>query len=171
MIVRIRAGLHNRLALLRHLQAPRDYRLLVQIFSVALIAPWLMRLPTAYVARLLTPVRPQPLPDPNRIAQVIHYTDIILRVGRPLVQARCLTRGLTLYYVLRRSGLTVDLHFGAGYVDRVFTAHCWLAQDGVPFAEQIDPRAHYQTMFVIPAVAAAVDLTHASGTATDENTG
>lgn len=149
MIGRIRTGLHNRLTLLRRLQPPRNYRLLAQIFGLALIAPWLMRLPTPHVARLLTPVRPSPSPDPSRIAQIIGYTDLVLRIGRPLVQARCLTRGLTLYYFLRRSGLAVDLHFGAGYVDRVFAAHCWLVKDGVPFAEPVDPQTRYETMFVI----------------------
>lgn len=156
MILRIRAAISARLAVVRRLQPPHDYWLLVQVFGVALLAPWLMRLPTAHVARLLTPRRPPLLPDPRRVAQIIRYTDVILRVGHPLVQNRCLTRGLTLTYFLRRSGLAVDLHFGAGYVNQAFAAHCWLVKEGVPFAEPTDPRSRYQTMFVIPAEAAAL---------------
>lgn len=154
MMTHIRAGLRGRLAVLRRLQPPRDYLLFLRIFGFALVAPWLMRLPMAQVTRLLTPTQPATSPDPLRVEQIILYTNVILRACRPLVQERCLTRGLTLYHFLRRSGLEVDLHFGAGYVDHAFAAHCWLVKDGEPYAEQPDPRLRYQTMFVMPVVAA-----------------
>lgn len=169
MITWIHSRLRARLAVLRHLQPPHDYWLLVRIFGFALIAPWLMRLPVTQVTWILTPLQPKTSPDPQRIAKIVLYTNVILRTCRPLVQARCLTRGLTLYHFLRRSGLDVDLHFGAGYVDQVFAAHCWLVKEGEPFAEQPDPRLHYQTLFVMPAMATVPCFVQDGSTSRDQD--
>ncbi|MBX3011474.1 MAG: lasso peptide biosynthesis B2 protein [Caldilineaceae bacterium] len=133
------ASMRARLAHLRRLKPPRNYLLLLHILGVAMVAPWLLRLPMKRVAKLVTPAQPRRTPEPQRIAQIVAYTDTVLRACQPLVQDRCLTRGLTLYYFLRRHGLPVALQFGVGYVDQAFTGHCWLEEGGVPFAEAQDP--------------------------------
>lgn len=130
--------IRGRLAILRELERPRNYGLLLAIFGLALITPWVMRLQLSWVAKRLTPsIRPSS-PDQQQIEQVLAYTDAVIRTFRPLIQDRCLTRGLTRYYFLRRIGLPVELHFGAGYVDNAFEGHCWLVKDGQAFAETDD---------------------------------
>jgi hypothetical protein len=72
-----------------------------------------------------------------------------LRVGRPLVRRGCLTRGITLYYFLRRAGADVRLCFGLGAVDGGdgFDGHCWLVLAGEPYLEPRDPRPLYTEMY------------------------
>jgi hypothetical protein len=73
----------------------------------------------------------------------------MLDVGRPLVRRGCLTRGLTLYYCLRRAGVSVALCFGMGQTSTGdgFDGHCWLELDGKPYLEARDPRSYYATMY------------------------
>ncbi|MCB0062264.1 MAG: lasso peptide biosynthesis B2 protein, partial [Caldilineaceae bacterium] len=94
-------------------------------------------------------VAPASPPTTAEIARRLHCMTVIMALGRPLIQPRCLTRGVTLYYFLRRAGLAVDLHFGVSQRTTPFLAHCWLVLDGQPFAEQVDPYTCYETMFVI----------------------
>lgn len=143
-------NLGARLALVRRLEKPHDYGLFLRILVFALVAPWLMRLPLAQVAKLLTPA-PSRLHPPRRpVAQIIAYTDAILHSCRPLVQDRCLTRGLTLYYFLGRNGFAVELHFGVGYANGRFAGHCWLVKEGKPFAEAGDPYVRFTPTYQFP---------------------
>jgi hypothetical protein len=83
----------------------------------------------------------------------------MLQAGRPLVRRGCLTRGVTLYYCLRRAGVDVGLTFGMGRVDGGdgFDGHCWLVKGGEPYLEARDPRDHYVPMYSFPCSAAAQD--------------
>ena len=56
-----------------------------------------------------------------------------LAVG--LLRHRCLGRGLTRYFFLRRAGLEVTLCFGVRLEGEGLTGHCWLEKGGVPFLE------------------------------------
>jgi len=64
----------------------------------------------------------------------------VIRRGKPVVRPGCLTRGVTLYYGLRREGLDVALCFGVGSPDGQMAGHCWLEMDGLPLLEGTDPR-------------------------------
>jgi hypothetical protein len=81
-----------------------------------------------------------PPPAPDEVAGMIRRIDRLLAAGRPFVRQGCLTRGVTLYYFLRRSGADVSLCFGMGEVRGRLEGHCWLVCQGEPLAERRDPR-------------------------------
>ena len=125
---------HTTLAVLdwRH-----EYRLFVPILLFAIFVPWLMRFPLPKVSRMLRIPYLPPQPDEQQVQRILHCTDAVLALGRPLVQPRCLTRGVTLYYFLRKAGLPVELHFGVQQRSATLYAHCWLMLDDQPFAEPV----------------------------------
>ena len=51
--------------------------------------------------------------------------------------SRCLARALTLWYLLRRRGITTDLRFGIRKQDGKLLAHAWVEYDGHPLT--LDP--------------------------------
>jgi hypothetical protein len=89
---------------------------------------------------------------------MVRRIDRLLLAGRPLVRSGCLTRGITLFYFLRRAGADVSLRFGMGEVDGSYSGHCWVVHDGLPLAEKRDPRPLFTEMFRIPATGAAERL-------------
>lgn len=138
----------RRFAIIRQIQSA-DYWLLVRLGCFAASVPFLMRLKLAHAARLLT-VKPPPIaPDPAQVQRLIRCVDLLLRVGPPLIQARCLTRGVTLYYFLRRAGMPVALHFGVATAVQPFQAHCWLVYEGTPYAEAEDTEQSFTSVYVM----------------------
>jgi transglutaminase superfamily protein len=119
--------------------------------AVALAAPLLARLDLPRLYRCLEPSPRSPRlapPDPGRVIAVFgRRMDRVIRWGKPLVRAGCLTRGITGYYILRRSGLDVALCFG---VDPKHgpgvLGHCWLVFGGEPVLEAANPLAAYTEM-------------------------
>lgn len=81
-----------------------------------------------------------PPPTPEVVAAMIRRIDRLLAAGRPVVRPGCLTRGITLYYFLRRAGAEVSLCFGMGEVRGALEGHCWIVCQGEPLAERRDPR-------------------------------
>lgn len=143
--------LNRRITVLRQFRRPAAAWLFLRLFSFAVIAPWLMYLRAPKLTRLLTPRHSPGAADPVQVQQILVGMDAVMRVGRPLVQVRCLTRGLTLYYFLRRAGLVVELWFGVSKTAERFGAHCWLVKDGEPFGEKADPRAIFTPVYHLPA--------------------
>jgi hypothetical protein len=88
--------------------------------------------------------------DPELIKRIVDHVDLAIRLGRPLVPAGCLTRGLTQYHFLAAAGLSLRLRFGLGLLDGRYDGHCWLEMDGAPILEDADPRRRFQVMFSIP---------------------
>ena len=115
---------------------------------MAIAAPALARLDLPRLHRCLEPSprssRP-PAADPDQVIDILgRRVDRVIRWGRPLVRAGCLTRGITGYYILRRAGLDVALCFGMGPVrEPGVIGHCWLVFGGEPVLEGADPRAAY----------------------------
>ena len=116
--------------------------LLLQIYLFVITVPVLLRLKLTRLAGLLEPRR-MPPPDEARANAVIAATERVLGSGRPLVRPGCLTRGLTLFYFLRRAGVDVALLFGVGEGDGKPAGHCWIVKGGEPFLESRDPRPHF----------------------------
>ncbi len=91
----------------------------------------------------IEPGKPPPTPEGGQIEDIGERTaawvDAIIRRGRPLVRPGCLTRGVTLYYALRRDGIDLALAFGVGTDQGAPAGHCWLDLDGKPFLERVDP--------------------------------
>jgi hypothetical protein len=55
----------------------------------------------------------------------------LARVSRHTgLNGTCLTRSLTLYWLLRRRGISTDLRLGARQRDNIFQAHAWLEYHG-----------------------------------------
>lgn len=145
--------------------------LVVRLGFFALFVPLLMRLPLARSESFLVPSRlldkrektfqgidkQPPLKQPS-ISEYLLYTDIALRLGRPLTQYRCLTRCVTLYYFLSRQGVELSIIFGAGSLNGKFAAHCWLEIDGKPFAETQNPYIVYSATYSIPDSALATSI-------------
>ncbi len=76
-----------------------------------------------------------------------------MRAGYPLVRPGCLTRGVTLFWFLRRAGFDVELRFGLDpALGEVTDAHCWLALDGAPLLEKVDV-ARFSELYRLPLVA------------------
>jgi hypothetical protein len=128
----------------------RPRALVARALVFATAAPLLARLDLERLQRVLEPRRAVPMRD----AQAIHAAgreyaaavDTVLRRARLIVRPGCLTRGITLYALLRRGGADVALCFGVGRTegsgDRV-VGHCWLVLDDEPFLERGDPRASF----------------------------
>jgi hypothetical protein len=132
---------------------------------VALAAPALMRLPLAKLDALLewaVSRAASPPVDPDSIASTVLQ---MLDFWSPLVRRGCLTRGLTLYYCLRRVGVPVALRFGMGRTSSGdgFDGHCWLELAGEPYLEARDPRSHYAAMYTFGRGSAAAEAEAALG--------
>lgn len=121
--------------------------LFFRIFLFALAVPALMRLKLPRLRFLLEPRNPIAVAESARIQQIATYVEYVLLAARPLIRPGCLTRGLTLYYFLRRAGLDVHLCFGIGKVDEEFVGHCWLLKDGQPFMEARDPSPVFKEVY------------------------
>ena len=134
--------------------------LLVRLATMAVVAPWLVRAGLPRLQRWIEPRRPPPAPDPpatERIEdQLATWVDAIIRRGQPLVRPGCLTRGVTLYYALRREGDDVALCFGIGTDEGEVAGHCWLDRAGRPVLERVDPLV----MFTEVARVSAEGVTH-----------
>jgi hypothetical protein len=60
-----------------------------------------------------------------------------------------------LFWFLRRAGLDVELRFGLDTQSVPATdGHCWIALDGEPFLERVDPRPRFAETYRLPLVAA-----------------
>jgi hypothetical protein len=139
------------------LRGPRDWLALIRIAPFAALVPALMRLPLPRLAALVTR-----RPNPRRatraeIERLERVTTLAPRIGRPLVGSGCLTRGLTLYWFLRRAGLDVELRFGLDPEDggELTDGHCWLTLDGEPYLEPRDPRLRFTELYRLPLASTA----------------
>src|ERR1700759_4635439 len=124
--------LNRRLRIVHDVYVRGEVPLFVQSFCVAVATPLLMRLPLSRVESLIERAAAwsrTPANDPHEVAGTVLR---MLQTGRPIVRTGCLTRGLSLYYSLRRAGVDVSLAFGLGRVEGGdgFEGHCWLVLDG-----------------------------------------
>jgi transglutaminase superfamily protein len=121
--------------------------LVLRALLVEIVVPLVMRLPTRRLEALLAPLGP---PAPEERAEAIrNAVDRAFRFHP--VKRTCLTRGVALCYLLRRSGFDVSLAFGLGPNASDWRGHCWLVREGRPYLERVDPQEHFAEMLVIPA--------------------
>jgi hypothetical protein len=145
--------LPNRLHALGELEDAREAVLFAHLASFAATVPLLMRLPLQRWAKLLTRPPRQRAVSPAEIERLDRLITLAPRVGRPLVRTGCLTRGVTLFWFLRRAGLNVELRFGVDPADAdEADGHCWLALDGEPYLERVDPRPRFTELYRLPLV-------------------
>jgi transglutaminase superfamily protein len=125
--------------------------LLLQIGVFASLVPLLMRLKFARVERLLRVRQPSRRASSWSPDAIVKHLQLARRIGSPVVGSGCLTRGVTLYYFLRRAGIDVTLSFGVRQIGEEFIGHCWLVRGGVPFLEDQDPRPLYVQTVSMPS--------------------
>jgi hypothetical protein len=139
--------LAKRLTILRQVRNPADAVLLLRMLVFAAAVPLLLRLKLSRLQPLLEPKALPLTPEPARVQKIVSLVDAVLQIGKPLVRPGCLTRGVTLYYFLSRSGLEVTLCFGIGALGDKFVGHCWLSRGGEPFLEETDPRPRFAEVY------------------------
>lgn len=135
----------DRLRALSDLSGQREVLLCARVCAFACLVPLLMRMPLSRMARLLqhdvrTCSCDEAKIDGERLAVIVESAQ---RAGHPLVRRGCLTRGVTLFWFLRRAGAEVELCFGLGAERGDYSGHCWLTLDGEPFLERVDPRPRF----------------------------
>lgn len=123
----------------------------MRVGAFAAAVPVLMRLPLPRVAALISrPTRRSP-PSATEVERLERVTALAPRVAGPVVRRGCLTRGVTLFWFLRRAGLDIELRFGIDPADGEDTdGHCWLSLDGEPFLERSDPRPRFVELYRLP---------------------
>jgi len=141
----------DRLGALAQLRSPRELALFVYVTAFASGVPVLMRLPLTRLDALLArpPRRRRDPPPPIRVERLVALAALAPRFAQPLVRSGCLTRGVTLFWFLRRAGLEVELRFGldpSGDAD----GHCWLTLGGEPYLERTDPRPRFAEIYRLP---------------------
>jgi hypothetical protein len=134
------------------LHGPRDWLVLMRIAPFAALVPALMRLPLPRLAALVTRPPHSRRPMAAEIERLERVMTLAPRISRPLVRSGCLTRGLTLYWFLRRAGLDVELRFGLDPNDGgdPTDGHCWLTLSGEPYLEPRDPRLRFSEIYRLP---------------------
>ena len=149
--------LRRRVAILRDIRGGAEAWLFLRALVFALGVPLRLRRPWPELDRALQrrfPSVPAGDPGSDRCDRIARCVEGALEMGRPLVRPGCLTRGLTLYYFLRRAGFPVTLCFGARRREGQWVAepgHCWLESDGEPLRERSDPRPSFVTLYRLPA--------------------
>lgn len=150
--------LQRRVEALRQARHLADAPLLARMIVFASLVPVMTRLQPRTLERLLR--RPVRRPEPASLetaTRIVEHLRLARRIASPLVRPGCLTRGLTLYYFLRRAGFDVTLCFGMGGAAGQFSGHCWLSRAGGPFLEAPDPRPLYAHVFSIPFTSSSSD--------------
>jgi hypothetical protein len=134
--------------------AGRLYAVRIFLFA-AFVVPFLLRRRIDRLAPLIEPSSPVPpipaRPNAAAVEDLVKRIDRLLVAGHPVIRSGCLTRGVTLYYFLRRAGIDVALRFGMGEIEGSLSGHCWLEHEGEPLVEKRDPRPLFVEMFRIPS--------------------
>jgi hypothetical protein len=121
--------------------------LLLRLATIAMATPLLVRFGLPRLQKWLEPARPPSPIDPAESArieaQTAAWVDGIIRRGKVFVRPGCLTRGVTLYYALRRMGDDVSLCFGVGPDGGTMAGHCWIDKAGEPLVEREDPASMF----------------------------
>lgn len=86
-----------------------------------------------------------PMPHPDQVALTIQQCEQALRLAIQygLYPGNCLSRSLTLWWLLRRQGVDSELRIGVRIVAGRFQAHAWIEYAGQPLYEVQDVHQHY----------------------------
>jgi hypothetical protein len=141
----------SRLRALNELRARGELLVFAKVVAFAAAVPLLMRLSLPRLNALLTRPPRARRPSPGEVERLDRLVTLAPRIARPLVRPGCLTRGITLFWFLRRAGLDVELRFGLDPGgDEPADGHCWLALDGEPFLERRDYRSRFTELYRMP---------------------
>ena len=127
-----------------------DFALLVRVYLFAIGVRVLLRLNLESLESIIEPAKAPVTPNWSQIERIVYSVDRVFGSRARFIRRGCYSRGVVLYYLLRRAGLDVSLQFGMGKQGEHFIGHCWLVKDGEPFLERADPRPHFAPVCVIP---------------------
>ena len=148
----------SRVHALGELRGPRELPLFVYLTAFSAAVPLLMRMPLPRLAAVVTRPPRRRRVSPATAERLAVLVEIAPRVAGPVVRTGCLTRGVTLFWFLRRSGMDVELRFGLDPTDASqptgVDGHCWVTVAGEPFLEKVDPRPRFTEVFRIPVAVA-----------------
>ncbi|MDH3282231.1 MAG: lasso peptide biosynthesis B2 protein [Gammaproteobacteria bacterium] len=109
---------------------------------------WLLGLPVRLhvytlpgLLQRLTPSQPPHKDLDEADADIDRTARIVRRVARlPVFRLSvfpriCLRQSLALYWILRKMGLSAEIHFGVRKEDKDMRAHCWVTVRGEPLLE------------------------------------
>ena len=146
----------NRLWPLKRIRTLSEFGLFTYVVVFASCVPILMRLPLPWLARVVTRAPRRRRVSAQEVDRLAEFVSLAPVVASPAVRNGCLTRGITLYWFLRRAGMPVELRFGLDPASTSAGAdgHCWLTLDGAPFLERVDPRDHFSELYCFPLVEA-----------------
>ena len=146
--------LAERLAPLAQFRRPLEVALLARIVTVGMTVPLLMRLPLPRLAAVLGATTGRAngtrVPSEGEAERMAACVTTAQRALSPVVRSGCVTRGVTLYWLLRRAGAPVELCFGMGRPGEDLVGHCWLVRDGLPYLEPADSPACFDALYRIP---------------------
>ncbi|MEO7555591.1 MAG: lasso peptide biosynthesis B2 protein [Acidimicrobiales bacterium] len=129
--------------------------LLVRVVAIGASVPLLMRLSLPRLAAVLSMATGRTgmsgCPSEDHVQRVATCVAAVQGGRVPLVRSGCLTRGVTLYWLLRRAGVPVELCFGMDKVDGELAGHCWLVRDGRPYLEPAEFPDSFPAFYRIPA--------------------
>ena len=110
--------LARRLAHLTQFRRPAEVALLARVVTIGMTVPLLMRLPLPRLAAVLSFATRRAgrtgEPSEEEVERMAACVGAAQRALAPVVRSGCLTRGVTLYWLLRRAGAPVALCFGVG---------------------------------------------------------
>ena len=127
-----------------------DLVFLARIYFFAIGVRVLLHLNLERLEEVIEPGKVPITPDWHQIDRTVRSVDRVFGSQARFIRRGCYSRGVILYYFLRRAGLQVSLQFGMGKQGEHFVGHCWLVKDGEPFLERVDPRPHFAPVCVIP---------------------
>jgi hypothetical protein len=146
--------IHKRWSALRQIRRSGSGWLCLRVGSFAAAAPLLLRIRLPVLDRLLEQRIASAAAaggDSHGPGEIVRCLESALTLGAPLVRPGCLTRGLTLYYFLRRARLDVRLCFGVRHSHGRLRGHCWLEKGGETFLEAGNPDGYPDPIYTLPA--------------------
>ena len=137
------------------IRRPADLWLCLRVLGwlclVTVLLRW-VRLPL--LLSWLTPTRMRKKNISARVDKIVSLTDTCLAVWPGRSNGRCLSRSLTLYRLLRESGLPVVVNFGLMPSGKKAVGHCWLSleddEDCRPVFENQEPGDRFINMLRHP---------------------
>ncbi len=134
-------------------QSLTEFWVACQVLGVTCVLRILLRwltLPRLLV--WLTPTREISKPDLKTFASGIRWVNGILGRFPSNPRGSCLVRSLTLYYLGRRCGYSVQFHCGVRRAEGILTGHAWLSMNGEPILESADPRGINVVTYSYPSI-------------------
>jgi hypothetical protein len=124
---------------------------MLYIVGLLLVLPLLQRMLSLPALMQFLDARALPKPPSSmELSRLISLTRRLLQLDRGVFRPTCLKQSLVLFYVLRKWGHPVRMHFGIAKHGDTLEGHCWLDLAGTLLVEKVDPRQSYNIVYSFP---------------------